>query len=158
MKTKTFRIVVVSVAAVVIMVLCIGPALAQSGAQLKKVQELEAQEKKVTGEVITRPKVDYSAESLRDPFKGVVVEDKSPEAAKVGAKDVPPPPLTIQGLLMGAKFPQAIINNKVVKTGDTVEGAKIITIEKDGVTVLFEGRQFKMPSPATASAAKKIGG
>jgi hypothetical protein len=56
--------------------------------------------------------------------------------------------LIVQGLIWGGSFPQAIVNNKIVKVGDTVDGANVTAIDKDGVTVLFQEREYKL-SPLT---------
>jgi len=133
------------------------PVLAQPITEQKRITEIETQEKKaLSPETITRPKVDYNAESFRDPFQGVVIEEKAPEEAGMGmGREIPLPALSIQGLIWGGKFPQAIINNKVVKAGDTIEGVRIISIEKEGVTAFYEGRQFMLPSPASSTPARK---
>lgn len=96
------------------------------------------------------PNVEYKAEGLRDPFQAYLGEKK--EVEKTGMvrseAEVSPPSLTIQGIIWGAKFPQAIINNKVVKAGDTIEGARILDINKDGIKVFYENRQYDLSSPA----------
>ena len=52
--------------------------------------------------------------------------------------------LKIQGIIWGVKTPQAIINNTVLKVGDLVEGAKILNIEKKGITFDFNGEIFNL--------------
>jgi hypothetical protein len=54
------------------------------------------------------------------------------------------PDLVVQGLIWGSSLPQAIINNKVVKVGDVIQGADIIDISKEGVLVLFAGTEYKL--------------
>lgn len=113
-------------------------------------------------EAAARPTLEYSAEQLRDPFVEIITEDtglakmegnKSQQEQKKSL-----PALTVQGLIWGGSLNQAIINNKVVKAGDTLEGARIVSIEKEGILVLFEGQQYSIPAPAAAGPLKKEGG
>ncbi|MDD5596018.1 MAG: hypothetical protein PHY94_07255 [Candidatus Omnitrophica bacterium] len=94
---------------------------------------------------LARQKVEYHAEGARDPFKPlkIEVEEVTEEETTQTLPD-----LKIQGVVWGGSLPQAIINNKVVKVGDTIEKAKIIDINKDGITVLFSGRKYNIYSPA----------
>jgi hypothetical protein len=52
-------------------------------------------------------------------------------------------------------LPQAIINNKVLKVGDTIEGAQVKNIGKEGITVLFEGSEYNLSSPAAGPGPAK---
>ena len=89
-------------------------------------------------------KVEYKAEDLDDPFGEQEVKEPVKEE-KVAAG--PPPPLTIQGLVWGGRFPQAIMNNKVLRVGDTIEGVRIVDINKEGVVLYFDGQQYNITSP-----------
>jgi hypothetical protein len=101
-------------------------------------------------ETIARPNVIYKAEGLKDPFQNPIMEGVTKPVAGSGALggfgviEGPPPPLTVQGLIWGGFLPQAIVNNKIVKVGDTIDGANIISIDKNGVTVLFQEREYKL--------------
>ncbi|MEK6727645.1 MAG: hypothetical protein AABY28_03085 [Candidatus Omnitrophota bacterium] len=126
-------------------------------AEFEKIQSLENQEKQPASERIIRPNIEYKAAGLRDPFEGPSVkksEDKE-RAAEPKVSSVTPPDLIVQGLIWGGNIPQAIINDKVIKAGDTIQGAKIISITKDGVSVLFEGMQYSLSSPAMSAGIKK---
>ena len=101
---------------------------------------------------LLRPKVDYSAQELRDPFMGKDGQSGIDEEGKPVEKK-PLPALTVQGVIWGGNFPQAIINNKVLKVGDTIEGVKIKAIAKEGITVLFEGSESAISSPAAGPGA-----
>ena len=98
-----------------------------------------------------RPNVEYKSEELKDPFEPPEVE-KKPEAEpeKQIMPEVklitPPPVLKIEGLVWGGRFPQAIINQKVVKIGDIIEGAQIVDINREGVTFIFNNSQYNLPS------------
>lgn len=100
--------------------------------------------------------IEYKAQELKDPFLWYLEKEakKTPSASPGDKLDIPErpfPSLAVQGIIWGGIFPQAIINNKVVKAGDTLEGVRIIGINKDGVRVLFEGREKVLPSPAAGS-------
>ena len=60
---------------------------------------------------------------------------------------IQPPPLQLQGILWGTARPQAIINRRIVSVGDTVEGAQITAVSKEGVKVSFSGQEFKLKLP-----------
>lgn len=103
-------------------------------------------------------KIEYKAEGLKDPFQEEKIEIK--EEAEVQIETKPLPDLQIQGIVWGGAFPQAIINNKVVKIGDTIEEARIMEIKKEGITVYFGNRKHILPSPAIIklqSSQKKPG-
>jgi hypothetical protein len=44
-----------------------------------------------------------------------------------------------------------IINNKVLKIGDIIEGARISSINKEGVILFYGNREYSLSSPAAAS-------
>jgi hypothetical protein len=54
----------------------------------------------------------------------------------------------VQGVIWGTELPQAIINNKVVKVGDTIEEVRILDIQKGGITVFYKSRNYTISSPA----------
>lgn len=134
--------------------LFISLAFAQYNIELKKMEEQAEPSKAASQEVITRPTVEYNAETFKDPFLGVA-EKAVPAEKVVSVEKVSLPALTVQGIIWGTKLPQAIINNKVVKTGDTIGDVRIVGIDKEGVTVFFKGRQVTIPSPAGAPVSKK---
>ncbi|MFA4989500.1 MAG: hypothetical protein WC576_01870 [Candidatus Omnitrophota bacterium] len=111
----------------------------------------QAPEKNSPGQqgVINRPKVTYKAQGTRDPFWPLVTEKKITSTA-VPEREKVLPNFTVQGLVWGGVFPQAIINNQVVKKGDMLGEAKIIEIGKEGVTVLFAGQEYIL-SPVVVS-------
>ncbi|MEE9316452.1 MAG: hypothetical protein V3U97_05020 [bacterium] len=89
-------------------------------------------------------KVEYTSQDLRDPFQSPFELYKP-----VGEPEGKPPSvigglsqLEVQGIVWGSKPPQAIINNTVLKAGEVIEGAEILSIRKEGVYVLYEGREY----------------
>ena len=98
--------------------------------------------------VVQRPKVEYKSEGLRDPFDPLIKDEKPVAKIDEGQPQKPLPALTVQGVIWGTKLPQAIINNKVVRTGDSLEGVDIVSIGKDGVTISFNGVESKLYTSA----------
>jgi hypothetical protein len=118
-------------------------------AEFKAIKEMEAAQGAKPLPSL-RPPTEYTAEKLRDPFQGVKIEGEE-KAPEITASTALPPSLTIQGLVWGGSFPQAIINNKVFKAGDMIEGCRIIDINKGGVTIFFGGRQYNIDAPSTVN-------
>ena len=101
-----------------------------------------------------RPTVEYKAEGSRDPFQPLDKKKKIIEPAEVAVPqqpvpEVPLPALNISAIVWGGIFPQAIINEKVVKPGDSIEGVNIVDINKTGITVSFTNRIYNLPSPGS---------
>ena len=106
-------------------------------------------------ETVTRPVVRYQGENERDPFREYVEEQKVELASPGGpimvvVENVSLPAVyLVQGIMWGGKFPQAIINNKVVKKGDMMGDVRILDISKDGIKLFYRSRNFLLPPPAT---------
>jgi len=107
-------------------------------------------------EEITRPKIEYKAQGLKDPFLPIGQEKEiTGFKAHVSDRAKPLPELTLQGLVWGGVFPQAIINNQLVKIGDLIGEAEVVEIEKEGVTLLYDEKRQKLSSPAVTGPRKK---
>lgn len=104
-------------------------------------------------ETIGRPQIKYKSGQLRDPFVPVMVkEEKKPSLQEQKAVESQRPKinlsaLEVQGIIWGAKVPQAIINNKVLAAGDSINGAEILSIDKRGVTLSFAGEVVNLAAP-----------
>jgi len=74
-------------------------------------------------------------EARRDPFLLPV---------KIKEENLPPQPpkLVLKGIAWDKTEPLALINDRVVKEGDTIEGARIVKIDFDGVAVRYRGKKF----------------
>lgn len=159
MKKTKYRILFFSVILILIFSLFIIGDLSAVPEQFKMIKELEGKETVTpeADEAIERPKVEYKAGSLRDPFQKDIPQERSvkQEAQPSETKQSQPPALTVQGLIWGGNFPQAIINNKVVKTGDSIEGARILSIDKEGITVFYDGNEYNLSPPAAVTGASK---
>lgn len=131
------------------------PALATK--QDLMIQEIEKSQAALantanTAAVISRPKVEYDIEQLRDPFQEY--EKKQLPGAGAVAVEKVRPALTVNGIIAGTAAPMAIINNKVVRQGETIEDAKVIKIDKSGVDLVFDGAQWRLPSPLEESLSR----
>lgn len=113
-------------------------------------------------ETLQGPSLNYTASGLRDPFETYLPRKKTADLKSAKKDDSgeevgtvkPFPTFSIQGIIWGGQFPQAIINNKIVKAGDVIEEAKIIGIEKDGVDFLFYGSEYKVSAPGYKYSVK----
>ena len=106
---------------------------------------LQAAETLPAAQPLKTEKVEYKAEEASDPFFTEQEIEKPVEEEVVEKK--PLPQLTIQGLIWGGNFPQAIVNNKVLRVGDSIEDARIVDINRDGLVLYFEGQQYNLTSP-----------
>ncbi len=96
------------------------------------------------------PKVEEIIEKLPEPTKIEVVEPTRPvtpkpepvSQEKVVAPVLTPPKLTVNGLIWGTDKPQAIINDRVVSIGDTIENSRIVDINQNGVDIIFSNNLF----------------
>lgn len=64
--------------------------------------------------------------------------------------------ITIKGIVWNTGAPQAIVNDKIVHLGDTVNGMEIISIRQNGVEFSNNGVKvlIKMPDDQSAAAKK----
>jgi len=87
----------------------------------------------------------YRADTLRDPLVSLLPSEHSLEAGTQRAHDPeqepssPSPQVVVQGLIWGGERPQAVINGEVYDVGDTIEGARIVSISGTGVTMDVAG-------------------
>lgn len=108
-------------------------------------------EKTTSEEIIVRPIMKYKSGKLRDPFKTYFINEEPEivpeESTEEDQPEFDPGKFKVQGIVWGVKSPQAIINDKVLTMGDLIEGAKILRIEKKGITLSFYGKIFNLGVP-----------
>jgi len=106
----------------------------------------------------TAPAARYTAHDLRDPLKSLLPTPQAAgpqrgsqqDAARLGkpaAHTTPAPPLpqlTVQGLWWGSEQSKAIINGDVYGVHETVDGAKILSIGRDGVVIEWAGQAIHL--------------
>ena len=93
----------------------------------------------------------YTAHDLRDPLKSLLPEVPSsppvrhePPSATQTLTHAALPTLHLQGLLWGGPEPKAIIDDDVYGLGDTVQGATIKAIDRQGVTLEAAGMTYTL--------------
>jgi hypothetical protein len=104
-----------------------------------------------------RPVVEFTGVESKEPFKDVFYKSKETavEVKPVEKETQPPlPELSIQGIILGSSIPCVIINNAVLKEGESLGEIKISKIEKQGVKVLYKGWNYTLPSPAASISLK----
>jgi hypothetical protein len=117
-------------------------------------------EETVVGGIIARPVVEYKSAKLRDPFRTYFIKEE-PKEVLPESTDLVKPQLDlskfiVQGIIWGGRVPQAIINDKVVTIGDLIDGAEILSIEKAGITLSFNGAIFDLAAPGKNSVRKEV--
>jgi hypothetical protein len=80
---------------------------------------------------------EYDDHGARDPFVPVWIGRRVP-----GAKQTARPVLKVSAIAWDAVSPTAIINDRLVREGDVVDGAKVAKIGQSSVTMTFAGQSF----------------
>jgi hypothetical protein len=103
-------------------------------------------------ELISRPVLEYKSEVERDPFLDYLPEKQEPLAQAEVKEDFASKlkSLEVQGIIWGSGMPQAIVNNKVIRAGDMLEGARVISIEKNGINLMMDEREYKLGPPSAS--------
>lgn len=105
------------------------------------------------------PTIDYVADLTRDPLRPVFQQEPAESVERrpdmVAAAEIalgapfPPgqalglPPIAIQGLIWGGASPRAIIDGQIYEIGDAIDGARIVAIDREGLTVTLRGATFR---------------
>ena len=82
--------------------------------------------------------VEYAGRLFRDPFAD---GDAKTVSARPASQDER---LSLQGVIWSSGRPQAIVNGKIVKIGDTIQDAEVLDIRKDGVKMRDKDREFSL--------------
>lgn len=93
----------------------------------------------------------YAGGGMRDPFESQLPEakpEKTPEEIALPEKENPPPVITVESIVAGGPVPQVIVEGKIFRIGDVINGATIKSITKDGLEMLFEDKPLFFPSPS----------
>lgn len=84
-------------------------------------------------------------EGYVDKLSGVDYNPKTEQDIITLRASVPlPPKLTLNGIVYDAKKPYAIVNNKILLKGESIEGAILVEINEDNVKFVFKGREFEV--------------
>jgi hypothetical protein len=121
-------------------------------AEFKAIHDLQTQQQAgAKPAILDRPHLQYTSGDQRDPFKTLIIKDEKAGTVQVApGVEEKPPQMTVQGIIWGGALPVAIIDDELVKVGDTTkEGAKITSIAKEGIGFLYKDKNFNIPSPAS---------
>ena len=95
-------------------------------------------------------------ETIRRKEERVLEEERLAEERRRGQQEaeeaaVALPPLDLQGVIWGdPKQPRALVNRQILRVGQSIEGVQILRIARDGIQVLYEGKEFFIPLPAVS--------
>ncbi|MDP2905257.1 MAG: hypothetical protein Q8O22_03005 [Candidatus Omnitrophota bacterium] len=106
-------------------------------------------------ELISRPVLEYQSEGLRDPFLDYLPEKQEAPAQQEVKEDFANKlkTLEVQGIIWGSGMPQAIVNNQVIRAGDMFEGARVISIEKSGINLMMDDKEYKLGPPSASGVS-----
>lgn len=98
----------------------------------------------------------YTAEAdgIRNPFVDLLPSD---QPAPAQADEVPAPApvvwpaVSIQGIIWGHTDRRVIIDGRIYRVGDTVQGMTIVSIVRDGVTVEMQGATTQLTVSRSSS-------
>lgn len=74
-----------------------------------------------------------------DPFRTLIKK-----AAKPTDKPKEELKLILSGIVFNEKSPMAVINKKMVRTGDTIGGVRVVSINRKTVTVERNGKRYQL--------------
>lgn len=77
-------------------------------------------------------------------FKPSPQAEKPPAISLIPFAKSPYPNLALNGIMFIESHPQAIINNTVVEVGDTIEGARVVRIERNAVVLSCDGGEVTL--------------
>lgn len=95
----------------------------------------------LAGPVVAAEIVQYSGKGLRDPFVDMT-ESKPVDETAVMQQSINT--MTVQGILYAMENPVAIIDGKIYRVGSRLGAGQVVRIEKEGVTVSQNGKQFTL--------------
>ena len=105
-----------------------------------------------------------SVEILADPMKppALALQKMRPKTVKKAPKKPankvvlkPLPPLVLQSIIYSADRKIAIINDLPVVSGERVEGARVVDIKKDRVTLVRRGKKLELMLDSDSRAINK---
>ena len=81
-------------------------------------------------------------QAVNDPTRPPAAVDRVANAAE--SEPQPETDIQLQQILISASGNRAVINGKVVRQGDTVDGAKVLSISSDTVVVNYRQNRQKL--------------
>lgn len=85
----------------------------------------------------------YSGADYESPFKSCLPGKEETDEQPLPEEEAwSAPSFTVQGVVWGGAFPQAIIDENVVKVGDKIKEAEVLEINKDKIKLFYKGKAF----------------
>jgi hypothetical protein len=162
-KTKKQQMILIVLIPVFLISLLYMRSQQQSGKDVIGAGYYEEEPFQIAGlaEAITAQKTVFDsvyAPSGKDPFKDLLqlhLQDIQESDIQEIKPILPLPDLDIKGIIWNSDMPQAIVNDRIVRIGDTIAGVKIINIEKQGVSIDYNGESVLIKRGQTAGVKKK---
>jgi len=79
----------------------------------------------------------------------------SPATSKTVAKEQKKDPWVLNSILYSSNRQHAIINNKLVRKGEVIGGAKLISLKSDSVRLISRGKVVILKLPSASHSIKK---
>jgi len=86
--------------------------------------------------------------SSQPPTKPAALQTSASIETKTETQKESPPPFTLNGVFFSGAEGYALINNRVAKKGDKIDGATVVQISLDEVDLEFSGSVIKLPNSA----------
>lgn len=127
--------------------------------------QVESKPSMATSASVSAVQATYAAQTVRDPLKSLLPPpaEKPNGAARAGQpalaekpqpqKPPPPPALKVQGCLWGGSAPKAIIDGRLYGVGESIQGVKILSIDRSGVVVDHHGTTVLYTIPVVSDKA-----
>ncbi len=122
------------------------PASPVAVSRVEEKEEYIKKEAKVLEKLKSKPKkVKYKAGDFLDPLRNrlsIYIASIAPELEKKKAKAVKLPQFNITGLIWNSDRPQVIVDGNVLSVGDEIKGAKLLSVNKDGIKIEYKEFEF----------------
>ena len=105
-----------------------------------------------------------TTEQLRDPMKppALALQKKRAAEAKKNPRPVvrkvevkPPVPLVLQSIIFSSARQIAIINDLPLVSGESIAGARVVSIKEDRVTLVRKGKKLELMLDSDSQAINK---
>jgi hypothetical protein len=109
--------------------------------------DVQSAEAELVQRLLTRSPATPAAPPAKPPPPAATAPAVPVEPAAVKPPVSPPrelPALSLQGILRGGKFAEAMINGYTYRVGDSVSGATVVGIEDSAVRLELDGREFTL--------------
>ena len=143
-----------------------GPSVVVPTAVVVTPQPLAQPEPPRVEAPLVRPHYTAEAQAMRDPTVSLLPAEPSAQDATASLSNASQrqtetprfPALVVHGIVWGTARPQALMNGGLYEVGDVVEGARILAIQRSGVTIEVGGiRTVVRPASASTLAKRVVG-